>query len=79
MGFLSHRPAAPIAPRAASHRHAMATLRERGIPVARIVRVDPYAVSFLSQQGEIVTAWMVYVEDREKCLIWTQPGLPAFP
>ena len=82
MGRLAQRlsPAGEaIVAQGAEKRHAMQTLRERGIPAAQVIRVDPYAISFTSQDGEVLTAWMVYVEDRDRLIVWTQPGLPAFP
>lgn len=57
----------------------MGLLRERGIPAAQIVRVDPYAIAFTSQDGEVLTAWLIWLEDRERLVVWTSPGLPAFP
>lgn len=59
-------------------RAAMRLLRERGIPASRIVAADPFGISYLSQDGEPMTAWTLWLEDRKELLVWSEPGFPAF-
>ena len=67
-----------IVAQGADKRAAADLLRERGIPFRKVVRADPYAITFTSKDGEVLTAWTVWMPDREELLVWSEPGLPAF-
>jgi hypothetical protein len=82
MGLARHSPRSrgdDLPPPNPAFAHAMGQLREREIPASRIVAVDPWAITYLDQSGCVFTAWVLWLEAKEKLVVWAVPGLPAFP
>lgn len=61
----------------ACERSALRLLRGRGHKASKIIRVDPYCITFVKTDGGVATAWVR--PDGDRLILEVEPGMPAFP
>jgi len=74
MGLLSEPPARV---ETGVHHNAAMLLRQRGITVTQVVRVNPDSILYLGSRKRPMTAWLTY--DGARLDVRPQSGFPAFP